>query len=62
MNTERKGWVCPKCDRVYSPDVQECQPCSQSEKVDFWFYQNPPSFTYPWRFPGGTIARAGYPQ
>lgn len=22
------GWVCPKCQRVWGPTVQTCQPCS----------------------------------
>ena len=21
-------WVCPKCQRVYGPDAQECFPCN----------------------------------
>ena len=24
----RRGWVCPKCGRVYAPDVQECFACN----------------------------------
>ena len=23
------GWVCPKCGRVYRPDVSECSACNQ---------------------------------
>lgn len=24
----QKGWVCPKCGRVYSPSTQECFYCN----------------------------------
>lgn len=24
----QKGWVCPKCDRVYSPFTPECLHCN----------------------------------
>lgn len=25
---ERKGWVCPVCGKVHSPDVTECSECN----------------------------------
>ena len=25
----RYGWVCPKCGKVYAPDVKECEHCNQ---------------------------------
>jgi hypothetical protein len=24
-----KGWICPKCERVYAPFVSECLKCNQ---------------------------------
>ena len=27
--TLKYGWVCPKCGRVYAPDVKECEHCNQ---------------------------------
>lgn len=26
----QKGWVCPKCGRVFAPSVTECQYCNKS--------------------------------
>ena len=26
--TERYGWICPKCGRVYSPDFINCKLCN----------------------------------
>lgn len=23
-----KGWICPKCGKVYAPDVKECSNCN----------------------------------
>ena len=23
-----KGWICPKCGKVYGPDVKECAGCN----------------------------------
>ena len=33
-----KGWICPKCDKVYSPDVKECKDCN------WQFNQYPPKW------------------
>ena len=31
MNTtETRGWICPKCGRVYAPWVDKCQYCGSS--------------------------------
>ncbi len=27
---ETKGWICPKCGRVYAPWVDKCQYCGNS--------------------------------
>lgn len=27
----QKGWVCPKCDRVYSPFTPECLHCNNRD-------------------------------
>lgn len=24
------GWICPKCNRVFSPETSECAPCNLS--------------------------------
>lgn len=29
MNTN-KGWICPKCGRVYAPYMPECQHCNEA--------------------------------
>ena len=29
------GWQCPKCRRVYSPEVRECAPCNAKIVTDF---------------------------
>jgi hypothetical protein len=26
-----KGWICPKCDRVYAPHVSQCWECNRRE-------------------------------
>ena len=28
----RQGWVCPKCGRVYSPNMMMCIYCGENEK------------------------------
>lgn len=30
--SERRGWICPKCDAALSPDIDRC-PCSS--RVEF---------------------------
>ena len=25
------GWVCPVCERVWAPDVKECQWCNRTQ-------------------------------
>lgn len=25
------GWICPKCGKVYGPNVQECYNCNKTE-------------------------------
>jgi hypothetical protein len=30
MEEERKGWICPNCKKVHSPDVQSCD-CTKQE-------------------------------
>jgi len=27
MTTDRQGWQCPGCGRVWSPDVRQCDVC-----------------------------------
>ncbi len=28
-----RGWVCPKCERVYSPKVIQCRACNGDRSV-----------------------------
>lgn len=28
LNRDSKGWICPKCGRVYSPSTPQCVYCS----------------------------------
>ena len=28
-----KGWVCPKCGRVYNPNVISCPKCREKKKM-----------------------------
>ena len=28
-DSPKYGWVCPKCGKVYAPDVKECEHCNQ---------------------------------
>lgn len=37
--TGEKGWICPKCGKVYAPHVDECSDCNNN-----WIKPNP----YPW--------------
>lgn len=30
---ENKGWICPRCNKVLSPEVKECN-CIQTEDKD----------------------------
>lgn len=38
----RQGWVCPKCGRVFSPDIIECPYCRPNSYWTEW--------EYPWRY------------
>lgn len=29
MNQENKGWICPKCEKVFAPSVEECKACNE---------------------------------
>jgi len=44
------GWVCPKCGKVYAPDVKECAECNQ--RAIPMLYPNYPVYpvypTFPW--------------
>lgn len=28
-----KGWECPKCSKVYSPQVEECRACNDARDI-----------------------------
>lgn len=32
MEEERKGWQCPICETVYSPEVTSCDKCTKKEQ------------------------------
>lgn len=32
LSFPQKGWVCPKCDRVYAPSCMECFYCNNPVK------------------------------
>lgn len=38
------GWICPKCQTVYAPDVKRCAPCSPPGLMvpSLDSYPNPP--------------------
>ena len=45
---ETKGWICPKCGRVYAPGVDKCQYCGGSTITNMpstcpyqWWWNNP---------------------
>jgi len=40
---ETKGWICPKCGRVYAPWVDKCQYCGGSTITN-----TPPTCPYQW--------------
>ena len=31
--TSRLGWECPKCHKVYSPDIKECSACNVVQNI-----------------------------
>ena len=33
--SEHHGWICPKCQRCYSPYTSECFTCNQSVSVPY---------------------------
>ena len=40
---ETKGWICPKCGRVYAPWIDKCQYCGGSTITT-----TPPTCPYYW--------------
>jgi hypothetical protein len=33
----RPGWICPRCERVWAPEIAECGACSvQTPVVGYW--------------------------
>lgn len=40
---ETKGWICPKCGRVYAPWIDKCQYCGGSTIT-----YTPPTCPYRW--------------
>jgi len=41
--SENKGWICPKCGRVYAPWIDKCQYCGGSTITNM-----PPTCPYQW--------------
>lgn len=29
-----KGWICPKCGRIYAPWVMSCEPCNKQAIIN----------------------------
>jgi hypothetical protein len=43
------GWICPKCGKVYAPDVKECAECNSKKWVTIPCSPLPyPVPYYPW--------------
>ncbi len=49
QESKEKGWICPKCERVHGPQVDECRECNSPIKyvpipviTPYWIPQ------YPW--------------
>ena len=32
ITTNKYGWICPRCEKVYSPDVKECWRCNNKDE------------------------------
>jgi len=48
--TKREGWICPKCQKVYAPEVMECASCNAGAVPYVPYY--PPYVPYePYRWP-----------
>ena len=47
---ETKGWICPKCGRVYAPWIDKCQYCGQQSIT----YTNTCPYS-PWWYCNGGI-------
>lgn len=30
-----RGWICPKCTKVYSPSISECWSCNQAAGITY---------------------------
>lgn len=59
----RLGWICPKCDKVLSPDVTECNCCTVvSQPVYVPIYPYYPSYPRnPWYEPYVTYTSNSVP-
>lgn len=29
---EKYGWVCPKCETIYSPEIKKCEKCESKNE------------------------------
>ena len=53
MNTTTKGWQCPVCDRVFSPNVGMCSHCNKTgggtydKKIEAWLQEGVEYITEP---------------
>ena len=55
-----RGWICPKCEKVYAPSVEECGACNEVHARApappyVWIYPSPPWPNYPQPYVGNPV-------
>lgn len=55
------GWICPKCNNIYSPFVEQCYECNKKQPVNKTTYDIfMPDITNPPGEPIPTIKKSAY--